>query len=221
MTIMTARTDHCEIFHSWVRDYIRIQWDDIHRTREQDWKLLQSPLMTLLVTLAAKLLEQSELRDVSSIAGITNTYIIFAFLSLFLSVVGLLVTLRHYRIFLARIAIIECLETCYSPLVKNTSIRELINYTDVYIYIKGKKVARISVQRTLQIGYVVLMSVSIYLLGDFYCVNSLGCNAKSLAATIMSASILVILLLRYLWNKWNIKVNKLTKNCIRNCIRIC
>jgi hypothetical protein len=90
----------------WLTEYLAAQWRDIHFNREQDWKILQSPLVSLLATLAIAVLQQNPGKNIVK----SPVTAVAALATLAFSVAGLLISARHAKLLQVRIKVIQCVE---------------------------------------------------------------------------------------------------------------
>jgi hypothetical protein len=90
----------------WLVEYLAALWQDIRFNREQDWRIMLGPIITNTAVIATLLRNTPSKTDFS----INMAIVVAVAIALVFSSSGLLIALRHRKLFLFRMKAIECIE---------------------------------------------------------------------------------------------------------------
>ncbi len=163
----------------WIVEYIETLWSDIHYSREQSWRILEVPLITILGLLTFNIVSKNE------VVLISTSVMIIA-----LSVSGLLISLRHSKLITAKLRAIKCLE-------KRLKLEEVTRIIEESQF-------KIPVRLLISSLYALFLSVSLLLLINIVTNSTLW---AAIAAGI--TYLVVIIAVQRTLSKWNKMFNKL------------
>jgi ABC-type bacteriocin/lantibiotic exporter with double-glycine peptidase domain len=125
----------CQEDKEWLVEYLHILWNDIHFNREQSWRILMGPFISVLAMLAAAIYEAP---SQSGSSGLITK--LAAIIAIVFSLAGLLITMRHRKLFIAKRKAISCIERwleldCINRIIALSRTSIPVNFIIINLYL--------------------------------------------------------------------------------------